>query len=94
MASSDSCLYFGHEFMKYWRDAKLKKDEEAKSFYALGERWMNLYNYCKDIREQFKPNKNDIMILPNEMYNADGQDLLGEHISELEKYYNAKIILG
>ena len=48
----------------------------------------------KDIREQFKPNRNDIMILPNEMYNADGQDLLGEHISELEKYYNAKIILG
>ena len=48
----------------------------------------------RDIREQFKPNKNDIMILPNEMYNADGQDLLGEHISELEKYYNAKIILG
>ena len=29
-----------------------------------------------------------------EMYNADGLDLLGEKIEELEKYYNAKIILA
>lgn len=48
----------------------------------------------KDIREQFKPTNNDVMFLPKEMYNADSQDLLGEHITELEKYYNAKIILG
>jgi hypothetical protein len=48
----------------------------------------------QDIREQFKPTNNDVMILPNEMYNSDSQDLLGEHITELEKYYNAKIILG
>lgn len=34
------------------------------------------------------------MILPNEMYNADGCDLLGEKIHELELYYNAKIILA
>lgn len=38
--------------------------------------------------------KNDVMILPNEMYNADGCDLLGEKIHELELYYNAKIILA
>lgn len=48
----------------------------------------------KDIREQFNPEKNDVMILPNEMYNADGCDLLGEKIHELELYYNAKIILA
>ena len=29
-----------------------------------------------------------------EMYNADGLDLLGEKKEELEKYYNAKIILA
>mgnify|MGYP006962272362 CR=1 FL=1 len=34
------------------------------------------------------------MFLPNEMYNADGLDLLGELMSELEKYYGAKIISG
>ena len=48
----------------------------------------------QDIREQFKPTSNDIMILPNEMYNADGKDLLGEDLCELERYYNSKIILG
>ncbi len=48
----------------------------------------------QDIREQFKPTRNDVIFLPNEMYNVDGLDLLGEHMSELEKYYNAKIILG
>lgn len=53
MASSDSCLYFGHEFMKYWRDAKLKKDEEAKSFYSLAQHWIDLYRFCQEIRNQF-----------------------------------------
>ena len=48
----------------------------------------------RDIREQFNPEQNDVMILPNEMYNADGLDLLGEPISALEEYYNAKIILA
>ena len=48
----------------------------------------------QDSREQVKPTRNDVMFLPNEMYNVDGLDLLGEHMSELEKYYNAKIILG
>lgn len=53
MASSDSCLYYGHELMKYWRDAKRKKDDEAKSFYSLAEHWMTLFNYCKEILEPF-----------------------------------------
>lgn len=48
----------------------------------------------KDIREQFHPERNDVMIMPNEMYNSDGLDLLGEKMEVLENYYNAKIILG
>lgn len=48
----------------------------------------------RDIREQFNPSKNDVMFLPCEMYNADGKDILGEHINELMKYYNAKVILS
>lgn len=47
-----------------------------------------------DIREQFNPEKNDVMIMPNEMYNSEGKDLLGEKMEDLEKYYNAKIILA
>lgn len=53
MASSDSCLYYGHELMKYWVDAKHKKDDEAKSFYALAEHWIDLYRFCQEIRNQF-----------------------------------------
>jgi hypothetical protein len=33
------------------------------------------------------------MIMPNEMYNADGVDLLGEKREQLEEDYNAKVIL-
>ena len=47
-----------------------------------------------DIREQFHPDKNDVMILPNEMYNSDGKDLQGEKMEELERFYGAKIILA
>lgn len=47
----------------------------------------------KDIREQFHPERNDVMIMPNEMYNADGVDLLGEKMEQIEEYYNAKVIL-
>ena len=48
----------------------------------------------QDIRAQFNPDRNDVMIVPEEMYNVDGLDLLGEHKTQLETYYNAKIILG
>ena len=47
-----------------------------------------------DIREQFHPERNDIMIMPNEMYNSEGRDLKGEKMESLEQYYNAKIILA
>lgn len=48
----------------------------------------------RDIREQFFPKKNDVMIMPYEMYNSEGVDLQGERMEELEKYYGAKIILA
>lgn len=48
----------------------------------------------EDIRAQFHPKRNDVMILPNEMYNSEGKDLQGEKIEDLEKYYGAKIILA
>lgn len=44
----------------------------------------------QDIREQFHPVKNDLMIMPNEMYNADGLDLLGERMSALSEYYRCR----
>lgn len=53
IALSDTCLYYGHRLMEYWRDAKISNDIEGKEFYALAKDWMTLYNYCKDIREQF-----------------------------------------
>ena len=48
----------------------------------------------QDIRDQFHPDKNDLMIMPNEMYNADGLDLLGEPMAKLAEYYQSKIILA
>lgn len=53
MATSDSILYYGHELMKYWQDARRHKDEEAKEFYKLGKHWMDLYQFCQEIRNQF-----------------------------------------
>ena len=44
-----------------------------------------------DIIEQFHPKKNDVMFLPEEMYNSEGRDLQGEKMEVLEQYYNAKI---
>ena len=48
----------------------------------------------RDIREQFHPDRNDIMIMPNEMYNADELDLLGEKKEVLEDFYKTKIYLS
>ena len=53
MASSDSILYYGHELMKYWQNARRHKDEEAKEFYKLAQHWMDLYRFCQEIRNQF-----------------------------------------
>ena len=53
MASSDSILYYGHELMQYWQNARRHKDEEAKEFYKLAQHWMDLYRFCQEIRNQF-----------------------------------------
>ena len=53
MASSDSILYYGHELMKYWQNARRRKDEEAKECYKLAQHWMDLYRCCQEIRNQF-----------------------------------------
>ena len=46
-----------------------------------------------DIKSQFHPLKNDVMILPHEMYNSENVDIQGEPQSKLGEYYNAKIIV-
>ena len=45
-----------------------------------------------DIKEQFHPEHNDVMILPSEMYNSEGVDIQGEPQEELSRYYQAKVI--
>ncbi len=47
----------------------------------------------KDIRDQFHPDKNDVMLLPEEMYNSEKRDIKGEKLELLEQYYNSKIYL-
>ena len=46
-----------------------------------------------DIKSQFQPERNDLMIMPMEMYTSEGRELQGEHISDLEIFYNTKIVL-
>lgn len=46
-----------------------------------------------DIKEQFHPQKNDVMILPKEMYNSDDLDLQGNPRTDLELHYNAKVVV-
>ncbi len=46
-----------------------------------------------DIKSQFNPQNNDVMILPREMYNSDDVDIQGEPRKELERWYNAKVIV-
>ncbi|MCM1438767.1 MAG: hypothetical protein NC131_06100 [Roseburia sp.] len=53
IASTDRILYHGHELMRYWLQAKKAKDEEAMAFYALGQRYRYLYQYCIWVRNQF-----------------------------------------
>lgn len=47
----------------------------------------------QDIREQFHPDGRpcDIIVLPKEMYNADGCDLTGEPMRELAAFYRAEV---
>lgn len=46
----------------------------------------------QDIIDQLTPEgRNDIMVLPYEMYDSEGRDLLGFHNCELKKYYNTEL---
>lgn len=81
--------YFTKAFAKY---ENVRTNLIENHLYGGSVSVSGLLNH-KDIREQFHPERNDLMIMPNEMYNADVVDLLGEKKKELEEYYNTKIIL-
>lgn len=81
--------YFTKAFAKY---ENVRTNLIENHLYGGSVSVSGLLNH-KYIREQFHPERNDLMIMPNEMYNADGVDLLGEKKEELEEYYNTKIIL-
>lgn len=81
--------YFTKAFTNY---NNVKTNLIKNNLYGGSVSVAGLLNH-RDIKEQFHPNRNDIMIMPKEMYNADGIDLLGEKKELLEGYYNTRIIL-
>lgn len=82
--------YFSRAFRGY---NNVKVNLIENNLYGGSVSVAGLLNH-QDIRAQFKPNRNDVMIMPLEMYNSDGLDLLGEKKEDLERYYNAKIVLA
>lgn len=82
--------YFTKAFAEY---ENVKPNLVRNNLYGGSVSVAGLLNH-KDIKEQFNPNRNDVMIMPKEMYNADGMDLLGEKMEQLENFYNVKIILA
>ena len=82
--------YFTKAFVGY---TNVKTNLIENKLYGGSVSVAGLLNH-RDIKNQFHPERNDVMIMPNEMYNADGLDLLGEKKAQLEEYYNAKIILA
>lgn len=81
--------YFSRAFSEY---PNVKANLIENHLYGGSISVAGLLNH-QDIKKQFMPENNDYMLLPNEMYNADGFDLLGEPMEELERHYNSKIIL-
>ena len=81
--------YFTKAFIDY---DNVKTNLIKNNLYGGSVSVAGLLNH-RDIKEQFHPDRNDLMIMPKEMYNADGVDLLGEKKKLLEEYYNTKIIL-
>ena len=89
---------------EYFIDADERINAQKKIISKLPEgTFVNLicplsgYDYFTKAFEDMpnvKTNLNDVMILPNEMYNSDGKDLQGEKMEELERFYGAKIILA
>lgn len=82
--------YFTEAFRDY---SNVKTNLIRNELYGGSVSVAGLLNH-KDIRNQFRPQKNDLMVLPYEMYNSDGYDLLGESMKALSDYYNTKIILA
>ncbi len=82
--------YFNSAFSKY---TNVKVNHIENHLYGGSVTVAGLLNHG-DIREQFHPDNNDVMIMPNEMYNSEGCDIKGEKKELLEQYYNAKIILA
>lgn len=82
--------YFTKAFAGY---GNVKTNLIKNNLYGGSVSVAGLLNH-RDIKKQFHAERNDVMIMPNEMYNADGVDLLGEKKEQLEEYYNTKVILA
>lgn len=78
--------YFTKAFIDY---DNVKTNLIKNNLYGGSVSVAGLLNH-QDVKEQFQPNRNDVMIMPKEMYNADGVDLLGEKKS----YWKSTIIQG
>lgn len=88
------CPVSGYEyFTKAFKDyPNVKTNLIENHLYGGSVTVSGLLNH-DDIREQFHPDRNDVMLLPEEMYNSEGRDLKGEKMEILEQYYKAKIYL-
>lgn len=88
------CPMSGYEyFTKAFKDyPNVKTNLIENHLYGGSVTVSGLLNH-DDIREQFHPDRNDVMLLPEEMYNSEGRDLKGEMMEILEQYYKAKIYL-
>lgn len=88
------CPMSGYEyFTKAFKDyPNVKTNLIENHLYGGSVTVSGLLNH-DDIREQFHPDRNDVMLLPEEMYNSEGRDLKGEKMEILEQYYKAKIYL-
>lgn len=86
------CPMSGYEyFTKAFKDyPNVKTNLIENHLYGGSVTVSGLLNH-DDIREQFHPDRNDVMLLPEEMYNSEGRDLKGEKMEILEQYYKAKI---
>lgn len=89
------CPLSGYEyFTKAFKDIpNVKTNLVENHLYGGSVSVAGLLNHA-DIRKQFKPGENDVMILPLEMYNSEGRDLLGEKMELLAEHYGAKIIIA
>lgn len=90
ICSESTYDYFTNAFKKF---PNVKTNLVLNHMYGGSVTVSGLLNH-KDIKEQFQPLKNDVMLLPCEMYNSINMDLTGEKMVDLEKYYNARIILS